>query len=757
MSDSCELSREEQYLASNAISQGNSGVPAPAAPRVASRVITRTAIIHDEQRIPSEDELSSTASSVVEPSLLADIGPLMPALQAYLTQPDCRTAFALDQQLWTHLAGNNNHYWAKSSDSQEENDRPLYAPLDENIRELRVLKVSRPFQGGHGGIDTVQADLVCVSLDDSPSYLAISYAWGDPLVVGHYESHHKGQERRVPYNKNVFDIISTILERDTTLYLWIDALCINQENLSERASQVAMMGTIFSRARQVVAFIGQAEETSTTAMEFILRTANCIWAHGPLKYSATDSRLAILLSEIGSASRDWESIEGLTSRPWFHRLWVVQEIALGNDPVVVCGKHAFPWCALTIFIDFTYTSQPFPVFRQRVISSMHAAFTTAFRCLRNARGISLARQGQTKEWTEMPFLYSLWSLSGYFDSTDPRDRIYALLGLAPAKKYRDALRPDYGIKVEDLFVEVARQLLMNKGSILFLHMAGISHRRSLSLPSWVPDWTSLPRNMIHQLNLSGNPGQEGHTKFFQRRFSFSPTSPLVLTLHGKMIDSISLIIRDPHPDLFTSPNRSHYKSVPAYMDAVMGLIYARYPETVGKPPHECPWTKPLMETLIASGSPLAAIWARKKRVVDGLGTTIRTPAVTKAGYGEFLERLRRWKCDRYVIPENSVEEDDFREFFFTAVNGRRFFISSEGHFGLASEGARAGDLVYAFEDHPLPFVVRWVDEADRLKGAHLVGEAVSTCFVYCSQCATMWSSTLMGISLPTWEFSGLGS
>lgn len=649
----------------------------------------------------------------------------MPALQPYLTQPNCRTAFALDQQLWTHLAGNNTRYWANhTSESQEEDDRPLYAPLDENRREIRVLKVSRPVQGGDGGVDTFQANLVCVSLDDDPAYIAVSYVWGDPSIVGHFESHSEGHKRGLPHNKGVFDIINTILAQDTTLYLWIDSLCINQEDLDERASQVAMMGTIFSQARQVLAFIGETDEISTTAIDFILLTANHMWAHGSLGDSATAPGLASLLSEIGPAARDWKSIKGLTSRPFFHRLWIVQEIALGNDPVVICGGHAFPWCALTLFIDFTYMFQRFSAF-DRVLSSTSDAFVAAVECLPNALGLSHARRGQGNDWLKMPFLYSLVSINTNFDSTDPRDRIYALLGLETAKKYKDTLRPDYGIKVEDLYVKVARQMLMTDGNMRFLHMAGIGHRRSLSLPSWVPDWTLLPRNMIHHMNLSGLPPQEGETEAYRPRFSFDPTSPHVLTLYGRMIDSISLIIRDPYPDFPSSREQPYYETAAAYMDAVMKLVHATHPESVGKPPNECPWMKPLMETLSASGSPLGDFWTNVEKVVDDVGT-IRTWAVTEAGFAKFLERLRRWSCDRYVIRETSVEEFDFTGLYFTAAVGRRFYISSAGHFGLATDGARVGDLVCAFEGHRVPFVVRPVDEADKSEVAHLVGEAVST-------------------------------
>lgn len=719
-----ELSQEDNCLVSRPISQVASPVAKPAAPRVAAREITRTAIIYNEQRSPSQDELSSLANSSSESSRLADTGPLLPALQTYLAQPDSSTAFTLDQQLWTHLAGNNTRFWSDRKDRQDEDDRPLYAPLDQARRETRVLKISRTDQGGDGGGDTFHADLVCVSLDDDPAYLAISYKWGDPWIVGHFESHRGGHGKRVPYNKAVFDIIKTILGRDTTVYLWIDALCINQEDLNERASQVAMMGTIYSQARQVIAFIGEADETIITAMNLVILTANCISAQGSLGDPLTASGIAGLISEIAPSDRDWESIKGLTSRPWFRRLWVVQEVALGKDPVVVCGEHVFPWVALKSLIAFTYAIHKFPVLR-RVAFSTFDALLTVFECLSNAAGISNARQGQSNDRPKMHFIYSLFSLNANFDSTDPRDRIYALLSLDTAKKYRDVFRPDYEIKVEDLYVKVAREIIMKEDSIRFLHLAGISHRRSLSLPSWVPDWTSLTKSLIHHTDLSG-PLQERYTEVHQPRFSFDPSSPLVLTLYGKVNEPIALITRDPHPDLSALRERSRFETAALYMDAVMRLVHATHPESVGKPPHELPWLKQLMETLSITGSPLGDYWSQWHGVVvDDLGTT-RTWTVSQVGFEKFLERLRRWSCDRDVVPEMSVEESEFGDLFASAALGRRFYVSSAGHFGLAAGDARVGDCICVFEGYSVPFVVRPVDEVDISKGVYLVGEAVST-------------------------------
>lgn len=748
MSSGQELSPEDNDLVSRPISREASPVAKPAAPRVAAREITRTAIIYNEQRSPSEDELSSLGSSSSGASRLADTGPLMPALQTYLTQPDSSTAFTLNQQLWTHLAGNNTHFWSNRKHRQHMDDRPLYAPLDEARREIRVLKISRTDQGDDGGGDTFQADLVCVSLDDDPAYLAISYVWSDPSIVGHFDFHNGGHGKRVPYNKAVFDIINTILGRDTTLYLWIDALCINQEDLNEKASQVAMMGIIYSQARQVIAFIGEADETRITAMNFILLTANCIWAHGSLSDCATASGLASLISEIAPSDEDWVSIKGLVSRPWFRRLWVVQEIALGKDPVVVCGEHVFPWGALTSFMTLTVMVKRFPVLGSAAYSTFDAFFTV-LECLPNAVGISNARRGQSNDCTKLPFIYSLVSLNANFGSTDPRDRIYALLGLDTAKKYRDVFRPDYGIKVEDLYVEVAREMIMKEDNIRFLHLAGISYRRSLSLPSWVPDWTSLPNNLLRHSDLSGPLHEKWYGDAYQPRFGFDPSSPLVLTLYGGVDDSIALVTRDPCPGLPSSRERPYYEIAAPYMDAVMRLVHATHPGSVGKPPHELPWLKQLMETLSITGSPLGDYWSHWHKVVDDDLETARTWTVSEVGFVKLLERLRRWSDDQYVVPEPSVEEFDFGNLFIYATAGRRFYVSSAGHFGLAAGDARVGDYVCTFEEHRVPFVVRPVDEEDMSKGVYLVGEAVSTYSGYCHHHERIWSATLVGISLPT--------
>ncbi|KAL1865299.1 hypothetical protein Daus18300_007189 [Diaporthe australafricana] len=338
-----------------------------------------------------------------------------------------------------------------------------------------------------------------------------------------------------------------MLDQGTTLYLWIDALCINQDDLSERENQVTMMGAIYAQARQVIAFLGQADNKSINAMDLMLLVSNCISGNQSLHESATASGMVRLLSEIGPGARDSTCIQGLLSRRWFYRSWVVQEVALGNDPVLICGQHALSWYALWQFLDFNILSFRFPAMFKHDPFALDAFTTTQFS-LPNAAMKVAAHLGQRdRYWSQMPFLAFLSASCISFDCSDSRDRIYAFLGLASAKKYRDALRPDYRIKVEELYIKVARLMLTQGGNIQFLHVAGIGHRRSLSLPSWVPDWTSIPRQKAFYANLSGPLAKDSDSEGFGLRFDFDRGSPHVLKLYGRIIDTVSLMVRESLP------------------------------------------------------------------------------------------------------------------------------------------------------------------------------------------------------------------
>ncbi|KAF2748669.1 HET-domain-containing protein, partial [Sporormia fimetaria CBS 119925] len=120
-----------------------------------------------------------------------------------------------------------------------------YSPLnsDPSVREIRLLHL----QPG-AWKDPIQGTLDVVSLSKKPKYQALSYVWGDPT-------------NRKPISidgelflatQYLFNALQRIRHPWKQLYLWVDAVCINQDDLHERQNQVAIMGEIYNGAEEVL-------------------------------------------------------------------------------------------------------------------------------------------------------------------------------------------------------------------------------------------------------------------------------------------------------------------------------------------------------------------------------------------------------------------------------------------------------------------------------------------------------------------------
>jgi hypothetical protein len=181
----------------------------------------------------------------------------------------------------------------------------VYSPLHgREIRRLTLQPASEP-----------QAPLVCslstTSLEDSPHYEALSYVWGLETA-----SEHLSLDRSTMSVTANLDVALRHLRRPTEpRILWVDALCINQKDLDERAAQVRLMQDIYRKATSVLVWLGAAADSSDTAMASIDRFDRGYWQ----TYDFQVQFMRILY------------------RPWFTRIWTVQEFVLGAEPKFGCG------------------------------------------------------------------------------------------------------------------------------------------------------------------------------------------------------------------------------------------------------------------------------------------------------------------------------------------------------------------------------------------------------------------------------------
>ncbi|EHK48522.1 hypothetical protein TRIATDRAFT_185576, partial [Trichoderma atroviride IMI 206040] len=181
-----------------------------------------------------------------------------------------------------------------------------YRPLNPLAREIRLLSLAKP----------LSPDGFCITLrhcrlDEAPPFMAISYYWGDPTP--RCDVVCNGQAFKITGSLDC--ALKRIFMWRQDLVLWADGICINQKDISERASQVMLMGDIYSKAQATAAYLGE-------------NLANGDESDNSLETDQTPFALMHQLNAI------WACLMHLCSQPWFSRSWVLQEVVLAKDVLV---------------------------------------------------------------------------------------------------------------------------------------------------------------------------------------------------------------------------------------------------------------------------------------------------------------------------------------------------------------------------------------------------------------------------------------
>ena len=389
--------------------------------------------------------------------------------------------------------------------------------------------------------DATGSHLSCVlksfSLDDYPSYRCLSYTWG-PALMRHPESGEHTDTTRfeltvrakkavgvLPIRENLFDALCQLSSSSlgSPLYMWIDAICIDQDNLEERSSQVSMMGTIYSGAEKVIVWLGK------DMADF----SDFAWFHSDalaseyLQGSQTDSISKRLRGEapIFQGGNDFEPelseklhayCRFFEQRRWFNRAWVVQEIVLArsSDIEVWCGNERLSW---TNMVAFALGA----CFSRRGLASSLQAMGKSIK--HRIIGVEVLRLGLLQEWCERggpdqesnddlkmlirdvygvtdsegrrhAFLQHVLRFLRPMDSYDPRDKVYAAVGIVnrfSPKGSRSFIYPEYETPVREVYEYTAKFLLENLPYLSVLTLVeDPSRRKIVNLPSWVPDFSS---------------------------------------------------------------------------------------------------------------------------------------------------------------------------------------------------------------------------------------------------------------------------
>lgn len=318
--------------------------------------------------------------------------------------------------------------------------------------EIRILELS----SGRGD-EALHGTLRKERLKHFADYEALSYTWAD-YEAGASSARHSSSS--AIYLGVFWDILqitpncAKALRRlrfpRRTRCIWVDSICIDQENESECTHQVKLMRSIYSNACTVLVYVGERSESSDLAMNLLRRP------------KLLDS---LSTENTEKASAAISSLQSFFQRPYFSRMWIVQEVALAKSLYIHCGN-------LNVL---------FSPFAGSPLSSI-----LRLSCVPAWLKFSRYKELLQGERLTGDHLFSLIIDTRACECSDPRDRLFALFGLIYTS-HEEHLIAEYSLTIEQVYTGIAAFLAKKGFTKEILRLANRTESVA-SLPSWVPDW-----------------------------------------------------------------------------------------------------------------------------------------------------------------------------------------------------------------------------------------------------------------------------
>ncbi|KAK3392502.1 heterokaryon incompatibility protein-domain-containing protein [Sordaria brevicollis] len=322
---------------------------------------------------------------------------------------------------------------------------PSQNPRDETLLGSDSIRILHLSSGNKS--DPLHGRLEVCQLKYFPEYEALSYTWG--TASGNTKRSRKlylGHEWSIlPITVNCEAALRALRLPNSDRRIWVDAICINQENDDERTHQVQLMPIIYATASQVVIYIGNDK-----------RHVDIGWTYRIKKQQPTITR--------SQWEKNWEKMDSRLKRHYFFRSWIIQEIAAARKAWVTDGSSWQPW----------------PIVDAHAEGQASRTF------------LPWIKDFEKRKYRLPGHLVKLVMDSWSSQASDPRDKIFALLGVITGAAV-DGLIADYSLSVEQVYTGLAAFALTRHGEVNILRYAS-GYTKSRNLPSWVPDWRLLSRD-----------------------------------------------------------------------------------------------------------------------------------------------------------------------------------------------------------------------------------------------------------------------
>ena len=442
---------------------------------------------------------------------------------------------------------------------------------------------------------------------------------------------------------------------NTSITLWIDAICINQTNPTEKATQVDQMRAVYSQAERVVVWLGGGTHASAAAFRFMNSKRGVSWPEGWNALAASNKQ----------SLRGIEGVFWLLERPWFRRLWVIQEVALAAEVLVVCGDDRIGFGGFEACVYAVWK------FYEGIVD-----YGEDDEALLGLWGVTrlLQLRDDFRSDGEVSWERLLQAASQRL-ATDSRDKVFAFRGLAEGG--RPLPSTDYGVGVcpEEVYMDTAVALLCHGECLDLLPLAGKARNGDSSLPSWVPDhreftW-SEPLAMAD--GMSWNAGGP------------FASSPAVVSLFGLelLVKPVGRVART--LPVFTSWDVLHQQVV------IRDLVGLR--TSFRLPLSERDWLNLLAMSLI-------------------YGLDIDDQPAQEEEYRQYFDEWYQWlmsSTSQSDLPR--IKHNKFYRVIVPRLDGWKAFVSEKGFFGIGPPDVEVGDALCVAPGCRLPLVLRPVAAA----------------------------------------------
>ncbi|KAH7412582.1 heterokaryon incompatibility protein-domain-containing protein [Cadophora sp. MPI-SDFR-AT-0126] len=606
--------------------------------------------------------------------------------------------------------------------------QPL-TPLKARIRLIDVLpepsyrSMHSPLHKHHGdqalpqSSNPVSCTLSHVALESAPPYTALSYSWGDTaqsvgiLVNG----------ATVMATLNLEAALRHLRLPDKPRTLWVDSLCIDQNNDVEKSEQLEQMPQIYVQALSVVAWLGPAERNSDAALNWIQEYGGRSLDLGigtkpdlQLRYlmdllkanrkDLVDARLTKFAAEIQDdlSPDNLENAETITAlsaffkRPYWSRVWVIQELSSASSLTFMCGNRTVEDDHLNHAARLLRNFGHWQHLQRTLDAPLAHSSKGSVNSVDTRHPIILMKSRRAAE--PFPLMYLIRAF-WHFQATDPRDKVFALLGIA--KDAVDlALHPDYGKSCKEVYSDLARTLIRN-GYIEILSLCEFPKQID-GLPSWVHDWSAKSyRSPLQERSLDRR--ARPITSMLEPKFSASGTNKTT-SLAGQHTTSweMPLVLRA------------------TFLGEVQQVGMSWDIDAFGRWLHDLQTLSSLIPDTSSTGGRAHAVWrtaVADQEIRKGIGK----PRLSEEKVRSIHESLK--DADISLMDGQSflrVSLADYCEQLRVVAQGRRPLLVSGNYLGIGPSETEKGDLAFIVLGADTPYILRRCSQDRTLR---LIGEA----------------------------------